>query len=118
MRYTGNGGRGGSRDGAGYGRRDLMPVEPQPGGAADERDFFEERTEVKTHTLLCPHCRQEGAYALTWLVRRKRPHLSGYSDAAREARFSKARMAADYNRVYEQALERRSSVGVLQKSGA
>ncbi len=57
----------------------------------DERDFFDERTEVKTHTFTCPNCQQQADYALTWLVRRKRARLTGYADAAREARFAKAR---------------------------
>lgn len=62
-----------------------------PAGGNDERDFFEERTEVKTHILTCPHCLQEADHALTWLVRRKRARLTGYGDAEREARFNKAR---------------------------
>ena len=60
-------------------------------GGSDERDFFDERTEVKTHSLICPHCQQSADYALTWLVRRKRARLTGYADAAREARFAKAK---------------------------
>ncbi len=91
MRSTWNGGRGSGRDGYGYGGRGYeVPASPG-GGGNEERDFFEERTEVKTHTLMCPHCRQEADYALTWLVRRKRALLTGYADAAREARFAKAK---------------------------
>ncbi len=79
----------GDRGGFDLGGRDGMNGKPQGGG--DERDFFEERTEVKTHALTCPHCHQEGDYALSWLVRRKRARLTGYTDAAKEARFAKAR---------------------------
>ncbi len=61
------------------------------GGNHEERDFFDERTEVKTHTLTCPNCQQEADYALTWLVRRKRARLTGYADQAKEARFAKAK---------------------------
>lgn len=57
----------------------------------DERNFFEERTEVKPATLACPNCREEGDYALTWLVRRKREHPAGFADDATLARFEKAR---------------------------
>jgi hypothetical protein len=57
----------------------------------DERSFFEERPEVKSHTLVCPHCNKAADYALTWLVRRKRDHPSGYADDATRARFDKAR---------------------------
>lgn len=74
----------------GYGGRNFVSAAPQ-GASHDERDFFDERTEVKTHTLTCPHCQQAADYALTWLVRRKRARLTGYADAEREARFSKAR---------------------------
>lgn len=83
-----NDGRG-NRGGYGYGGHDSMGGKPQ--GGSDERDFFEERTEVKTHSLTCPHCNQQGDYALTWLVRRKRARLTGYADAVKEARFAKAR---------------------------
>lgn len=57
----------------------------------DERNFFEERTEVKSHTLLCPDCQTTADYALTWLVRRKREHPVGFADEATHARFEKAR---------------------------
>lgn len=57
----------------------------------DERNFFEERTEVKSHSLLCPNCRETADYALTWLVRRKRERPAGYVDDATNARFEKAR---------------------------
>ena len=57
----------------------------------DERNFFEERAEVKPHTLTCPNCNQSADYALTWLVRRKRDHPVGFADDATRARFDKAR---------------------------
>ncbi len=57
----------------------------------DERNFFEERSEVKSHTLTCPNCNQAADYALTWLVRRKREHPAGFADDAALARFEKAR---------------------------
>ncbi len=81
----------GNRGGNGYSGRDFVSSTPKAAGGSDERDFFDERTEVKTHTLTCPNCQQAADYALTWLVRRKRARLTGYADAAREARFAKAR---------------------------
>ena len=90
MRSSWNGGRG-ERNGYNSGRDDFLSDAPKGGGGNDERDFFDERTEVKTHSLTCPHCQQAADYALTWLVRRKRARLTGYADAAREARFGKAR---------------------------
>ena len=81
----------GSRGQAEYGRNDFVTDVPQGKSDRDERDFFDERTEVKTHSLTCPHCLAAAEYALTWLVRRKRSRLTGYADAARDARFAKAR---------------------------
>jgi hypothetical protein len=57
----------------------------------NERGFFDERSEAKIHTLVCPHCRQEGEYTLTWLVRRKRQRPPNGADRETEARFAKAR---------------------------
>ncbi len=66
-------------------------VAPANPAKDDEKNFFEERTEVKAHSLTCPHCSQPADYALTWLVRRKRDHPAGYADDATRARFEKAR---------------------------
>lgn len=70
---------------------ERAPKETANPAKDDERNFFEERNEVKPHTLVCPHCNQSADYALTWLVRRKRDHPAGYPDDATRARFEKAR---------------------------
>ena len=57
----------------------------------EERDFFDERAEMKTHRMTCPHCGQEGEYELGWLVRRKRPQVPRGADEMDRARFAKAR---------------------------
>jgi hypothetical protein len=57
----------------------------------DEREFYEERSEAKKHTLMCPHCREENEYSLTWLVRRKRKDPPRGMDDEARARFAKAR---------------------------
>jgi sarcosine oxidase delta subunit len=57
----------------------------------EERDFFEEVTEQKTHTMVCPHCGQPGEYELNWLVRRKRAQVPRGADENDRARFAKAR---------------------------
>lgn len=91
MRSTWNEGRG-SRAGYGANDRNFGGNNGNGGnGGSEERDFFEERTEVKTHILTCPNCHQEADYALTWLVRRKRARLTGYADQEKEARFAKAK---------------------------
>jgi sarcosine oxidase delta subunit len=56
----------------------------------EEREFFDERTEQKTHTLKCPHCGQAGEYELNWLVRRKRAQVPRGADERDRARFAKA----------------------------
>lgn len=55
----------------------------------EERDFFNESTEAKRAKLICPHCRSEAEYAVTWVVRRKKAGLPPRADAVDQARFAK-----------------------------
>jgi hypothetical protein len=57
----------------------------------EERDFFDERQELRKHTLHCPHCRQAAEYELTWLVRAKKRQLPSRADERDRAKFAKAR---------------------------
>jgi len=56
----------------------------------EERDFFNETTELRSHTLTCPKCGQAGEYKVTWVVRRKRAQLARNADERDRARFAKA----------------------------
>lgn len=56
----------------------------------DERNFFDERAEQRTHTLTCPHCRQAGDYEIGWIVRRKKNQIPRGADERDRARFAKA----------------------------
>ena len=56
----------------------------------EERDFFDERTEQRNHTMICPHCGQSAEYQLSWLIRSKRPQLPRGADERDKARFAKA----------------------------
>ena len=56
----------------------------------EERDFFDERAEQRTHLMTCPHCREQNEYELSWLVRRKRTQLPRGADERDRARFAKA----------------------------
>jgi hypothetical protein len=56
----------------------------------EERDFFNETTEQRPHTLICPKCGQPGEYKVTWVVRRKRAQLPRGADERDRARFAKA----------------------------
>ena len=57
----------------------------------DEREFFNETTEARTHTLTCPKCGQAAEYKVTWVVRRKKAQLPRNADERDRARFAKAR---------------------------
>ena len=56
----------------------------------EERDFFDERAEPRTHTLTCSKCGVAGEYQLNWLVRRKKKQVPGRADERDRARFLKA----------------------------
>ena len=58
----------------------------------NERDFFNEKEEVKKATYSCPHCRERGEYDVRWLkrtrkaataTRRKRTGPRAFSEIAR-----------------------------------
>ena len=57
----------------------------------EEREFFTETNEQRTHTLTCPHCGQAGQYQVGWVIRRKRAQLPRHADERDRARFAKAR---------------------------
>ena len=56
----------------------------------EEREFFTETNEQKTHTLVCPHCGQPSDHVINWVVRRKRAQLPRNADERDRARFAKA----------------------------
>lgn len=56
----------------------------------EERDFFDERPEQRTHTLTCPHCGKVDEYPIAWLVRRKKASLPRHADDRDRAKFAKA----------------------------
>ncbi len=56
----------------------------------EERDFFDERPESRTHLMTCPHCGQQAEYELSWLVRRKKAQIGRNADERDRARFAKA----------------------------
>jgi hypothetical protein len=56
----------------------------------EERDFFDEKPEQKTHTLTCPNCGKADEYQISWLVRRKKAQVPRGADERDRARFAKA----------------------------
>jgi hypothetical protein len=57
----------------------------------EERDFFSEKDEVKTHRLQCPSCRQSDDYKIRWRVRSKKKSLPSRASDDDRARFRSAR---------------------------
>jgi hypothetical protein len=57
----------------------------------EEREFFDEQTEPRTHTLTCTKCGVAGEYQLSWIVRRKKKSINlNRADDRDRARFAKA----------------------------
>jgi hypothetical protein len=71
-------------------RRETVRSQSRRAPSMEERDFFDERPEQKTHTMICPHCGQPGEYQIGWIVRRKKAQLPRNADDRDRARFAKA----------------------------
>ena len=56
----------------------------------EERDFFDEKSELRTHTLTCPHCGKAGEYQVRWLVRMRKAALPRHADERDRARVAQA----------------------------
>jgi ribosomal protein S27AE len=56
----------------------------------EEREFFQESPEQRTHSLTCPKCGQTNEYQIGWLVRRKKAALPRHAAERDRARFAKA----------------------------
>jgi hypothetical protein len=41
----------------------------------DEKRYYDEKEETKQITLVCPHCRQENAFPVRWIVRTKKAQV-------------------------------------------
>jgi uncharacterized protein YbaR (Trm112 family) len=57
----------------------------------NERDFFNERQEIKRATFSCPHCRERAEYDVRWLTRTKKTALPRGANEQDRARFAKSR---------------------------
>ncbi len=57
----------------------------------DEKGFYDEKQETKQSTLVCPHCRQENAYPVRWMVRTKKAQVPPGANDEDRAHFAKAR---------------------------
>lgn len=57
----------------------------------DERQYYDERQEVKTATYSCPKCRQSAEFQIRWIRRSKKKNLPRGAGALDQAKFAKAR---------------------------
>jgi uncharacterized protein YbaR (Trm112 family) len=57
----------------------------------NEKDFFDEKREMKRATYSCPHCRERGEYEVCWLTRRKKSAPPRGANEQDRARFAKSR---------------------------
>ena len=57
----------------------------------DEKDFFNEKQEMKRATYSCPFCRERAEYEVRWLTRRKKSAPPRGANEMDRARFSKSR---------------------------
>ena len=57
----------------------------------NERDFFNEKEELKKATYSCPHCRERAEYDVRWLKRTRKPQPPRGANEQDKARFNKSR---------------------------
>lgn len=57
----------------------------------DERDFFNEKDEIKVHDIRCPSCGQDDQYKVRWRTRTRKNSIPGNSGEDARARFKAAR---------------------------
>jgi len=57
----------------------------------NERDFYVEREETKTISLVCPSCKREDNYPIRWMVRTKKKELPRGASEEDRKRFDHAR---------------------------
>ena len=57
----------------------------------DERDFFNEKQEMKRASFVCPHCRERGEYEVRWLRRTKKSGLPRGANEQDRLKFQKSR---------------------------
>lgn len=57
----------------------------------DERQFFNEKDETKTHQIPCPSCRRANDYQVRWRIRTKKQSLPRHASEEDRMRFKAAR---------------------------
>ncbi len=57
----------------------------------NERDFFNEKEELKKASFSCPHCRERADYDVRWLKRTKKAQLPRGANEMDRAQFQKSR---------------------------
>ena len=57
----------------------------------EERDFFTEKNETRTHNINCPTCKQAADYPIRWIRRLKKQSLPPRAGEEDSVRFKAAR---------------------------
>ena len=57
----------------------------------NERDIFDEKSELKKATYSCPFCRERNEYDVRWLTRTKKKNAPRHLNQQDQARFQKSR---------------------------
>jgi hypothetical protein len=61
------------------------------GDLMNERDFFNETTETKSASYVCPYCRERGDYPVKWIRRTKKRSLPPGASEQDRVRFSRSK---------------------------
>ncbi len=59
--------------------------------ALDERDFFSNKNETRTDTLICPRCEGVNDYQMRWVVRTRKDRIPSGADERDRSLFAKLR---------------------------
>jgi hypothetical protein len=56
-----------------------------------ERDIFDEKTEIKQASFSCPHCRERNDYDVRWMKRTKKKNAPRGLNQQQQSQFHKSR---------------------------
>ncbi len=56
-----------------------------------EKDIFDEKTEIKKASFSCPQCRERNEYDVRWMTRTKKRNVPRHLNQQDQSRFQKSR---------------------------
>jgi hypothetical protein len=57
----------------------------------NERDIFDEKTEIKTASFSCPQCRERNDYEVRWMKRTKKKNAPHHLNQQEQAQYQNSR---------------------------